>query len=220
MIPVKIAPQWHQQLTSFFISEKWQTLQHFLEEEQLGYTVYPKTTEFFRALELTDYTQVRVVILGQDPYHGENQANGLSFSVPNGQKLPPSLRNIFQELKNDLQIERYDSDLSDWAKQGVLLLNTVLSVRAHQANSHQGRGWETLTELILTKLSAAQQPIVFVLWGKQAQKYKKLLTNPNHFIIESPHPSPLSVYRGFFGSKPFSQINTYLVAQQLPEIHW
>lgn len=220
MIPVKIAPHWEQQLTCFFQSETWKNLQTFLEKEAEQATVYPQRERMFKALELTDYDQVKVVLLGQDPYHGPNQANGLSFSVPSGQSLPPSLRNIFRELKDDIGQERQNPDLSDWANQGVLLLNTSLSVRAHQANSHQGQGWEALTMLIIEQLNRAPQPIVFVLWGKQAQRYRQKLTNPAHLIIETAHPSPLSAYRGFFGSKPFSTVNDFLIQHGQTPIHW
>lgn len=220
MIPVKIAPGWEQPLQCFFESKTWIRLQNFIEKEEEMYQVYPCREQRFRALELTDYNQVRVVIIGQDPYHGPNQANGLSFSVAEGQAFPPSLRNIFQELRSDIGIERTSPDLADWAQQGVLLLNTVLSVQAKKANSHQNQGWEELTDLIVEVLNRAQQPIVFILWGKQAQACKAKLTNSQHLIIESSHPSPLSAYRGFFGSKPFSQTNDYLLKHGERPIKW
>ena len=172
-------------------------------------------------MELTPFDNVKVVILGQDPYHGDNQAHGLSFSVQKGIALPPSLLNIYKELESDLGIPVAKSgDLTAWAKQGVLLLNTVLTVRAHEANSHRGQGWETFTDAVITSLNQSDHPIVFVLWGKPAQSKGKLITNPNHLILKAPHPSPLSSYRGFFGSKPFSQINEFLEKTDQTPIDW
>ncbi|MGL4953622.1 MAG: uracil-DNA glycosylase [Culicoidibacterales bacterium] len=216
----QISKEWQCQLSEFFESEQWQKLQIFLKNEYEQYIVYPAQADIFKALQATSYRDVRVVIIGQDPYHGVNQANGLSFSVQATQPIPPSLRNIFTELENDLDITRRNPDLTDWAQQGVLLLNTVLTVRAQQPNSHQGQGWEGLTKLVIERLNEAKQPIVFVLWGKSAQTYRKWIDNPHHLIIESPHPSPLSAYRGFFGSQPFSRINQFLVEQAETPIDW
>lgn len=212
--------QWFGQLEDFFQSDKWQSLQNKLALEAQQTSIYPVEKAIFHAFELCDYNTVRVVIIGQDPYHGPNQAMGLSFSVPQDQKLPPSLRNMFQELHTDCGITRTNPDLSDWASQGVLLLNSILTVREQAAGSHQGYGWEQLTELVIKKLNDAPQPIVFVLWGKFAQRYAHQLTNQNHLVLTSAHPSPLSAYRGFFGSRPFSQINAFLVAHECQEIQW
>ena len=193
----EVPMDWQYQLTDFFTSEQWQMLEQFLAIEYQEQTIYPEQSAVFRAFTLTPYQAVRVVILGQDPYHGINQANGLSFSVQATQPMPPSLRNILTELQSDMGIERKNPDLTDWAQQGVLLLNTVLTVREKQPNSHQGKGWEALTQLVIERLNERNEPIIFVLWGKFAQNYRKQITNSQHVIIESPHPSPLSAYRGF-----------------------
>lgn len=175
----------------------------------------------YEALELTPYEEVKVVILGQDPYHGVNQAHGLSFSVQPGVKTPPSLVNIYKELKNDLGIEPVShGNLVTWAKQGVLLLNTVLTVREGQAYSHRGKGWEQLTDAIIEKLNERDKPIVFILWGKPAQEKMKMIDKSRHIIITAPHPSPLSAHRGFFGSKPFSKTNDALLALGETPIDW
>ena len=197
-------------------------LRSFIKEErQKGKIIYPSDADTFRALELTPLEKVRVVILGQDPYHGENQAQGLAFSVPADQKLPPSLRNIFKELANDLgHGPPQKGDLTSWAKQGVLLLNTALTVEAGKAGSHHGKGWELFTDSILSLISEQRKNVVFVLWGAPAQKKTQLIDESRHLILTAPHPSPLSSYRGFFGSKPFSKINTYLQSQGLSPIDW
>lgn len=189
----------------------FQELMFFLREAYQHTTVYPTKENVFNALRWTDYDEVKVVILGQDPYHGPNQAHGLSFSVQEGVPLPPSLRNIFKERKADIGKEIPSSgSLERWAKQGVLLLNTVLTVEAGQAHSHKGKGWELFTDAIIRLLNKREKPIVFVLWGRPAQTKKVLITNPNHVVLEAAHPSPLSASRGFFGSKPFSKINKQL----------
>ena len=183
--------------------------------------VYPPKNEVFHAFQLTPYSQVKVVILGQDPYHGPNQANGLSFSVEAGTKLPPSLRNIFNELVEDIKCEYPSSgDLSSWAKQGVLLLNTTLTVKESQPMSHTGMGWERFTDVVLSEINKKSTPVVFILWGKHAQSKKKLINQSKHFVIESAHPSPLSARRGFFGSHPFSKTNTFLISKGLTPINW
>ena len=158
--------------------------------------------------------------MGQDPYHGENEAMGLSFSVRRGVRTPPSLRNIFKELNDDLGIERIDTDLSDWAKQGIFLLNTVLTVEKDKANSHKDIGWEIFTDFVIKEINDKLDNVVFILWGRYARDKKRLITNPNHYIIESAHPSPLSAYNGFFGSKPFSKTNEFLKSKRLKEINW
>lgn len=192
----------------------------FLNQEHKTKIIYPKKEDLFKALKYTDYNDVKVVILGQDPYHGEGEANGLCFSVNNGIKIPPSLKNIFKELNKDLGINRTDTDLSDWAKQGVLLLNTVLTVEKDKAFSHRNKGWEIFTDSIITKLNERKDGIVFVLWGNAAREKKKLITNNVHKIVESAHPSPLSYDRGFKDSKPFSKINSYLISLNKDKIKW
>ncbi len=192
-------------------------------EKQLEKTnkiIYPKKENIFRALKLTDYNDIKVVILGQDPYHGENEANGLCFSVNKDVKIPPSLRNIFKELKEDLNIERINTDLSDWALQGILLLNTILTVEKHKPFSHKNLGWNYFTDNIINKINQKKESVIFVLWGNAAREKKKLITNKNHIIIESAHPSPLSYTRGFKNSKPFSKINKILKEQNKKEIKW
>ncbi len=177
--------------------------------------------DVFNALHYTPFAEVKVVILGQDPYHGPNQAHGLSFSVQSGVKQPPSLVNIFKELQDDLGITPPNHGcLIDWTKQGVLLLNTVLTVRAGQAHSHRNKGWEHFTDKVITTLNKKSHPIVYILWGNAAQKKKALIDTTKHYIIKAPHPSPLSAYRGFFGSKPFSKTNEHLRNESLKEINW
>lgn len=196
-------------------------LKKFVYDRYENGTVYPPRNNVYRAFVLTEYKDTNVVILGQDPYHGPNQAHGLSFSVADSSaKFPPSLRNIFQELKNDTGIIRTNSNLSDWARQGVLLLNAVLTVDGGNAGSHRDKGWETFTTEVIKYLNEKDDQIIFVLWGADAQRKIPLITNPKHKIIKSPHPSPLSAHRGFFGSKPFSQINEYLKEAGKPEIKW
>ena len=192
----------------------------FVNKEYSEKVIFPEKKNIFKALSLTDYKDLKVVILGQDPYHGDREAQGLSFSVPNDVKMPPSLRNIFKELKDDLNITRTDSDLSDWARQGVLLLNTVLTVEKDKAFSHKNRGWEVFTDEIIKKINEIDRPIVYILWGTPARSKKNLITNKKHFIIESVHPSPLSASNGFFGSKPFSKTNEYLKKNNIEEIRW
>lgn len=188
--------------------------------EKTNKIIYPKKENIFRALKLTDYNDVKVVILGQDPYHGENEANGLCFSVNMDVKIPPSLRNIFKELKEDLNIERINTDLSDWAMQGILLLNTILTVEKDKPFSHKNLGWNYFTDNIINKINQKKESVIFVLWGNAAREKKKLITNKNHIIIESAHPSPLSYTRGFKNSKPFSKINKILKEQNKKEIKW
>ncbi len=183
--------------------------------------VYPEQDNIFKALKLTPYSNVKVVIVGQDPYHGENEANGLSFSVSPGIKLPPSLKNIYKELYDDLKIDRKDNgDLTDWAEQGVLLLNTVLTVEKDKPASHRNIGWELLTDYIIKTLNEKKEPIVFILWGNFAKNKTKLITNQRHLIITSSHPSPFSARYGFFGSKPFSKANNFLISNDISPIKW
>ena len=199
----------------------YQRLRNFLKNEYKTKTVYPDMYDIFNALKWTPLKDVKVVILGQDPYHDENQAHGLAFSVKPGISLPPSLKNIYREIETDLNVHMPQSGyLKSWAEQGVLLLNTVLTVRAHQAASHQNMGWEIFTDHIIDKISAENRPIVFILWGKKAQAKEEKIKNPLHLVIKSPHPSPLSASRGFFGSKPFSKTNDYLIENNLKPIDW
>jgi uracil-DNA glycosylase len=191
-----------------------------LNDENKIKKIYPNKQDLFNALRYTDYENVNVVILGQDPYHGEGEANGLCFSVNTNIKTPPSLKNIFKELKSDLDIDRTNTDLSDWAKQGVLLLNTVLTVEKDKPLSHRNKGWETFTNSIISKLNDSTHQIIFVLWGNSAREKKALITNNIHKVIESTHPSPFSYEKGFKGSKPFSKINKYLKENDKSQIIW
>ena len=212
---------WQDVLEEEFTKEYYLNLRHFLKQEYKEQTIYPDMYHIYSALELTPYEEVKVVILGQDPYHGPKQAHGLSFSVQPNIKTPPSLMNIYKELQTDLGYPPVSHGfLESWAKQGVLLLNTVLTVRAGQAYSHRGQGWENLTDAIIKKLNDRDKPIVFILWGKPAQEKVKMIDTNKHIIIKSPHPSPLAAHRGFFGSKPFSKTNQAL--EQLGEtpINW
>ena len=199
----------------------WQQLQSFVTEERAQSTVYPPHEDVFAALHLTPYADVKVLILGQDPYHGPRQAHGLCFSVRPGVAPPPSLVNIFKELQSDLGVAPPNhGSLEHWATQGVLLLNAVLTVRAHQANSHQGKGWEHFTDEIIRRVDAKPETVVFVLWGAYARRKKALVTGPHHVVIESAHPSPLSAHNGFFGSRPFSRANAALEAAGRTPIDW
>lgn len=212
---------WQAILADEFSKPYYQILRQFLKKEYQEETIYPNMYHIYEALERTPYEHVKVVILGQDPYHGPNQAHGLAFSVQKGVKIPPSLRNIYQELHSDLGCTiPSHGNLTEWTAQGVLLLNTVLTVRSGQAHSHKNQGWERLTDVIIQKLNDRSEPIVFILWGTPAQQKAKLIQNPQHIIIRSVHPSPLSAYRGFFGSKPFSQTNQALISLQEQPINW
>lgn len=212
---------WNPVLRDELAKPYWSELQHFVAEERRHHTVYPPTDEVFAALHLTPLAQVKVLILGQDPYHGPGQAHGLCFSVRSGTRPPPSLENIFTELHDDLGIERPTTgDLTPWARQGVLLLNVTLTVRAHQAASHQGKGWEAFTDRVIAAVDAKPERVVFILWGNSARKKKALVDTRRHVVIESPHPSPLSAHRGFFGSKPFSRANAALVEAGREPVDW
>nr|WP_263314283.1 uracil-DNA glycosylase [Mammaliicoccus sp. Marseille-Q6498] len=192
----------------------------FLEDAYQNKTVYPERENIYQAFDLTPLDRVKVVILGQDPYHGPNQAHGLAFSVQPDAKFPPSLRNIFKELEADIGCKRTTPHLQDWAREGVLLLNTVLTVEAHQAHSHKNIGWEIFTDEVIKSVSRELKDVVFILWGKPAQSKIKLIDTEKHHIITSVHPSPLSAHRGFFGSKPFSQTNQYLTSKGINPINW
>ena len=217
---VNIGNSWDNILKKDFESESYQTLRRFLAEEYRSHTVYPNMHDIFNALKHTAFEDVKVVIIGQDPYHGPNQAHGMCFSVLPGVDTPPSLVNIFKEIKSDLGIDNTNPYLIKWAEQGVLLLNTVLTVRAGQANSHKGKGWEILTDSIIRHLNKSETPIVYLLWGANARSKKQLITNPNHLILETVHPSPLSAYNGFFGCKHFSRCNAFLTKHGLKPINW
>ena len=202
-------------------SERHTELQQFIAHERLVSTVFPPAQDEYAALELTPFESTKVVVLGQDPYHGLGQAHGLSFSVRGNTPIPPSLRNIFQELFTDVAIQReQNGDLTGWARQGVLLLNTTLTVREGEPGSHKNRGWEHITDTVMSALNEKPTRVVFVLWGAHARNKKTLITQAHHVVIESAHPSPLSAHRGFFGSKPFSQINSALEEAGLSPIEW
>lgn len=212
---------WQNYLNAEFDKSYYQTLHDFLKKEYESQTIYPNMYDIFNALHYTDFNDVKVVILGQDPYHGPNQAHGLSFSVQKGIQLPPSLRNIYKELDSDLKIPPAShGDLTAWAKQGVLLLNTVLTVRQGAAHSHRGHGWEIFTDQVIRSLNEKETPVVYILWGRAAQNKKALIDLDKHFTLESVHPSPLSAHRGFFGSKPFSKTNAFLKESGQPAVDW
>ncbi|AAS44427.1 MULTISPECIES: uracil-DNA glycosylase [Bacillus] len=212
---------WGPLLAPEFEKEYYRKLAGFLKEEYSTHVVYPKKEDIFNALEYTSYENTKVVILGQDPYHGPNQAHGLSFSVQPGIKTPPSLLNMYKELRDEYGYDIPNNGyLVKWAEQGVLLLNTVLTVRQGEANSHKGKGWEHFTDRVIELLNEREKPVIFILWGRHAQAKKKLITNTKHHIIESVHPSPLSARRGFFGSKPYSKVNTILANMGEREIDW
>lgn len=212
---------WLDAIGGEFRQPYYKELYDFIISEYSRKVIYPKTNDIFNAFHLTPLSKVKAVILGQDPYHNEGQAHGLCFSVVPGTQPPPSLVNIYKELNEDIGCYIPNNGyLEKWAKEGVLLLNTVLTVRAHQAFSHQGMGWERFTDEVIKAVNKQDRPIVFILWGKPAQAKKKMLNNKNHLILEAPHPSPLSAYRGFFGSKPFSKTNQFLVSHGVTPIDW
>lgn len=220
--PVNIEPEWNEALAEYFAGESFARLAEFVREEYQEKKIFPPPQDVFRAFWLTPFSKVKVVILGQDPYHGEGQAHGLSFSVPAGVAVPPSLQNIYKEIAADLGIEKkQDSgNLEDWAKQGVFLLNAILTVVAHSPASHRGQGWEEFTDTVIKTLSDKRENLVFILWGNYARGKKALIDQSKHLIIESPHPSPFSAYSGFFGSRPFSKCNEYLKSHGQEPIKW
>ncbi len=212
---------WLDTVSDEFQKPYWPKLQKFVAEERQQYDVYPPEADVYSAFQLTPYNHVRVFLLGQDPYHGPGQAHGLCFSVRPGRETPPSLVNIYKELRDDIGCQIPNNGyLVPWAEQGVLMLNAVLTVRAHLANSHKGKGWETFTDAVIRQVNAKSDPVVFVLWGGYAQKKLPLIDTSRHVVIQSVHPSPLSARSGFFGSRPFSQINAALRAAGQPEIDW
>lgn len=215
-----INKKWDVILKNDFNSEYFKKLGIFVKQEYNRKKIYPEYRDIFNALRYTDYDQVKVVILGQDPYHGDKEAHGLSFSVKEGVPMPPSLRNIFKELYSDLGIKRTATDLTDWAKQGVLLLNSIMTVVKDSPLSHKDKGWEIFTDNIIKYLGEREESMVFILWGSYARSKKDLIKNKKHLILESVHPSPLSANRGFFGSKPFSKTNEFLIKNNQEPIHW
>lgn len=218
----KLDPSWRKRLQDEFQKDYMKKLGSFLlQEYKVGKKIYPPEKDYFAALNLTPFDKVKVVIVGQDPYHGPGQAHGLSFSVQEGVRFPPSLKNIFKELQSDLEVEIPKSGCLDrWAKQGVLLLNAVLTVEDGKAAAHQGKGWEEFTDKIIHLLNEERESLVFILWGAYAQKKASFVDRKKHFVIEAVHPSPLSSHRGFFGTKPFSKANAYLKSKNIGEIDW
>jgi uracil-DNA glycosylase len=218
---VKIETSWAEKLTAEFEKPYFSELVDFVKEEYNRHLVFPPGKLIFNAFEHCPFNQVKVVILGQDPYHGPGQAHGLCFSVPENVAFPPSLQNIFQEINSDLSIPVPGSgNLERWADQGVFLLNATLTVRAHQAGSHQNKGWETFTDRVIHLLAENREHLVFMLWGSYAQQKGKFIDNSRHLVLESVHPSPLSAYRGFFGNRHFSKANDYLISHEISPIHW
>ena len=211
---------WDEVLKDEFKKDYFRKLGVFVKSEYKNKVCFPQYKDIFNALRYTDYDEVKVVILGQDPYHGDGEAHGLSFSVHDNIKRPPSLANIFKELESDLGIKKENKDLTGWAKQGVLLLNSIMSVVKDTPLSHKEKGWEIFTDNIIKKLNERETPIVFILWGGYARSKKQLITNKNHYIVESVHPSPLSAYHGFFGSRPFSKTNNFLIKHNIEPIDW
>jgi uracil-DNA glycosylase len=217
----KIEESWKVLLSDEFNKDYFVKLKQFLLEEKKQHTIYPRGSDIFNAFNFTPFKKIKVVILGQDPYHGNGQAHGLSFSVPDGVKQPPSLKNIFKELAKDLQIPIAETgNLTSWAKQGVLLLNATLTVRSKKAGSHQKKGWEKFTDAIIQKISTEKEGVIFLLWGRFAQDKVKLIDKNKHQILTAPHPSPFSAYSGFFGCKHFSKTNAILKEKGLIEINW
>ena len=217
---VKLGNSWDEILKDEFQKDYYLKLREFLKQEYSTRTIYPDMYNIFNALKKASYEDVKVVILGQDPYHEPGQAQGLCFSVPDGFPLPPSLKNIYQELADDLRIVRRSGCLEDWAEQGVLLLNAVLTVRRGQAGSHAGKGWEIFTDRVIELLNERQDPVIFLLWGGYARKKKALITNPRHYVLEAAHPSPLSAYNGWFGCRHFSRTNDILRSLGKEPIDW
>lgn len=211
---------WDKVLAREMKKEYFRNLGVFVKSEYKIKRIYPQYKDIFNAFRYTDYDEVKVVILGQDPYHGDSEAHGLSFSVQEGVAMPPSLRNIFKELYDDIGVQRTTTDLTDWAKQGVLLLNSIMTVIKDRPLSHKDKGWEIFTDNVIKKLGEREEPIVFILWGSYARSKKELIKNKKHMIIESVHPSPLSANRGFFGSRPFSKANNFLEKNNMKKINW
>lgn len=218
---INIKNDWKEIITNESKKKYFKELSTFIDEEKENFRIFPPEPEIFQAYNLSSFKKTKVVIIGQDPYHGENQAHGLCFSVKKGNKIPPSLRNIYKELNNDIGCDIPDHGfLKAWAEQGVLMINSVLTVRESQANSHKNMGWETFTQSIIKKINEKKEHVVFILWGNYAQTYEKYLDKNKHCIIKSYHPSPLSASRGFFNTKPFSKTNDYLIKTKHTPIEW
>lgn len=217
---IRLESSWKELLKDEFDKPYFKTLSKFIHDEYKNDTIYPPPKFIFNALDSLPVDKVKVIILGQDPYHGPGQAHGLSFSVPDGIALPPSLKNIYKEMQSDIGKLPQSGNLEHWAKEGVLLLNATLTVRAHQAGSHQNKGWEQFTDAIIHHLATSRENLVFILWGSYAQKKGSFIDSTKHLVIKSVHPSPLSAYNGFFGSRPFSQTNAYLISHNKPPIDW
>ena len=216
-----IGNSWDEKLSLIWNSSGFKNFYNMIMKLYDEKTIYPLKENIFNAFKLTSFENVKVVIMGQDPYHGEGEAHGLSFSVQDNVKIPPSLQNIYKELYSDLGIPpKNTGNLTGWAKEGVLLLNSTLTVEKDKANSHQGLGWQYFTDYVIKVLNLSEKPIVFILWGNFARSKKVLITNPKHLILESPHPSPFSAYNGFFGSKPFSKTNDFLIKNNIKPIDW
>ena len=218
---IKIEKSWKKVLSDEFEKPYFKNLSHFVKDEYSKHSVYPNPKDIFRAFDTCPFEKVKVVILGQDPYHGLKQANGLCFAVSGDISIPPSLQNVFKEIKSDINVtSQKNGDLTRWAKQGVLLLNATLTVRANTPGSHQGKGWEEFTDAVIKKLSDEKENIVFILWGNYAKQKGKVIDRSKHLVLESAHPSPFSAYNGFFGCKHFSKVNKYLKEKGLGEIEW
>ena len=218
---VKIHPSWKSALDEEFEKTYFKELSCFVRKEYGDGVVYPPPKDVFRAFDLCPFDDVRVVILGQDPYHGAHQANGLAFAVHEGVTIPPSLKNIFKEIESDVGVApQQNGDLTRWAQQGVLLLNATLTVRAHTPGSHQKRGWEVFTDAVIKEISHKKEHVVFLLWGNYAKQKGAVIDRTKHLVLEAPHPSPFSVHSGFFGCKHFSKVNTYLRTYSIPEVDW
>jgi len=219
---VIIEPEWKEALSNVLTGEKFVTVADFVRTEYQTKKVFPKPDDIFKAFWLTPFSQIKVVILGQDPYHGEGQAHGLCFSVPSGVPLPPSLQNIYKEIESDLGIKKdfKSGNLEPWAKQGVFLLNAILTVVAHTPTSHRDKGWEDFTDDVIKTISDKREHIVFMLWGNYARSKRKLIDETKHLVLEAPHPSPFSAYSGFFGCKHFSKCNKYLILHNQKDINW
>lgn len=221
---IKINPEWAEILKDYFETSNWKDLSNFVRDEYLNKDkkIFPEAKNVFKAFDLTPFSKVKVIILGQDPYHDDKQANGLCFSVPKGLILPPSLKNIYKEIESDLNIKKdfTDGDLEKWAEQGVFLLNSILTVVAHTPASHRNKGWESFTDEIIKTLSDKKDNLVFMLWGNYAKSKKSLIDTSKHLVLEAPHPSPFSVHTGFFGCKHFSKCNQYLKKNKIGEIRW
>lgn len=217
---VHIGNEWDSLLKTYFESDNYGALRAFLKEQYAANTVYPPMNDIFNALKTTSYNGVKAVILGQDPYHNEGQAHGYCFSVKQGVDLPPSLKNIFKEIRSETGIVNTRGNLISWAEQGILLLNTVLTVRANEPNSHKGRGWEALTDTVISLLNERNESVIFVLWGNPAREKLRLITESRHFVLTAAHPSPLSATRGFFGCGHFNEVNRLLINQNKKPINW